>query len=108
MFYNHEVFAVTSERLTVGLLFVVVVTLAFLAPAQNDTWWHLRGGLDIWRTHAVSLRDTYSHTAAGGFWPNHEWLTEAVFYAVYRAGGMPLLTSPGAAPNAHVSPVSYE
>jgi hypothetical protein len=84
--------AVTSERLAIGLLFVVIATLACLAPTQTDTWWHLRAGLDIWRTHAVSLRDTYSYTAAGQFWPNHEWLTEAVFFALYWLGGLPALT----------------
>jgi hypothetical protein len=83
---------VTSERLAIGLLFVIIVTLACFAPAQSDTWWHLRSGQDIWQTGAVSLHDTYSSTAAGGFWPNHEWLTEVIFYTTYRIAGLPLVT----------------
>src|SRR5262249_5765456 len=38
------------------------------------------------------LRDTFSHTAFGSFWPNHEWLSQAIFYALYALGGLPLLT----------------
>jgi hypothetical protein len=88
---------VTFDRLAVGLVFVAVCTLACLSPAQGDTWWHLRAGLDIWRTHSISLVDTYSYTAAGRVFPNHEWLTQAVFYGLYRIGGMPLLEATCAA-----------
>jgi hypothetical protein len=83
---------ITSERLAIGLLFVVIAALACFAPTQSDTWWHLRAGQDIWRTHHVSLVDSYSYTAAGSFFPNHEWLTEVIFYAAYWLGGLPLLT----------------
>jgi hypothetical protein len=37
--------------------------------------------------------ETYSHTADGRYWANHEWLTEAMFYAAYSAGGLPLLAA---------------
>jgi hypothetical protein len=86
------VFRVTSDRLAIGLLFVVIALLACFSPAQSDTWWLLRAGEEIWQTGKIPLRDTYSHTAAGEYWPNHEWLTESVFYLLYRIGGMPLLT----------------
>jgi hypothetical protein len=88
---------ITSDRLVIALIFVVIAVLACFAPAQGDTWWHLRAGQDIWRTHSVSLIDTYSYTAAGRLLPNYEWLTQAVFYAFYRLGGMPLLTASCAA-----------
>ena len=83
---------VTSERLAIGLLFVVIATLACLAPAHSDTWWHLRVGQDIWRSREISLVETYSHTATGREFPNHEWLTELIFYGVHSLGGLPALT----------------
>ena len=83
---------VTSERLTVALIFVGLAVLACLAPTQSDTWWLLRAGQDSWRTGTVVLTDNYSHTAGGRLWSNHEWLTELIFYAAYRTGGLPLLT----------------
>ena len=64
-------------------LFVVVTTIACFMPVQSDTWWQLRAGQDFWQTGSVVLEETYSHTAAGRFWINHEWLSEALFYALY-------------------------
>src|SRR4051812_5804242 len=46
----------------------------------------------MWASHSVMLRDVYSHTAYGAFWPNHEWLSEVFYYAMYRAGGLPAVT----------------
>jgi hypothetical protein len=83
--------------MVVGLLFAAVFLTACLMPAQADTYWHLRAGEDIWRTHHVPLVETYSYTARGSFWPNHEWLWQALSYGLYRLGGMPLLTGTAAA-----------
>ena len=61
-------------------------------PAQHDTWWLLRAGHDMWAAGHVLLTDTFSHTVYGAAWPNHEWLSELLFYGVYALGGLPLLT----------------
>jgi hypothetical protein len=39
------------------------------------------------------LSDHFSYTVAGNYWPNHEWLSQLLFYAGYRAGGLRLLTA---------------
>jgi len=75
--------------MAVGLLFVAFAVSAVLMAAQNDTFWHLRAGQDIWRTHEIPRTDSYSHTFAGAPWPDHEWLAQALIYAVYRVAGMP-------------------
>ena len=87
----------TFDRLLTTLLFLAIALAACLMPAQNDTWWQLRAGHDMWSAHAVLLRDTFSHTAYGTFWPNHEWLSQALFYAIFAVGGLPLLTLTAAA-----------
>src|SRR5260221_3685149 len=87
----------TFDRLLTTLLFLAIAVAACLMPAQNDTWWQLRAGQDIWRAHGVPLRDTFSHTAYGSFWPNHEWLSQTIFYGLYALGGLPLLTLSAAA-----------
>ena len=86
-------FRASSDALAAGLLFIAIGALAGLAPTQSDTWWLLRAGQDIWRTHSIPVVDAYSHTARGLYWPNHEWLTEAVFYPLFRLGGLPLVTA---------------
>jgi len=83
--------------MAVGLLLIAFAVRALLMPATADTYWHLRTGAEILRTHAVPRVESYSFTAAGWPWRNHEWLWEPVSYAFYRLGGMPLLTLSGAA-----------
>ena len=61
-------------------------------PAQNDTWWQLRAGKEILETGTIPLRDSFSHTVSGGYWPDHEWLSQVIFYTLYRVGGLPLVT----------------
>lgn len=75
-----------------ALLFVGLMVSACLIPAQSDTWWQLRAGEEMWRSGRVMLHDEFTHTVAGQRWPNHEWLTQTIFYAVYVVGGLPLLT----------------
>jgi hypothetical protein len=82
----------TFAELAVALVFLAMAALACLSPAQADTFWALRAGEDIWRTGHVPLVDSYSHTAAGRPWPDHEWLWQALAYGLFRLGGFPLLT----------------
>lgn len=79
------------DRLIVGLLFGTIAIFACTMPAQGDTYWHLRAGQEIWQTWRVPLDEHYSYTAAGGYWPDHEWLWQAFSYGLYRLGGMPAL-----------------
>jgi hypothetical protein len=83
--------------LWLAVLFVVLGAFALTIPASADTYWHLRTGADILATGAVPRVDSYSFTAAGWPWRNHEWLWEPLAYACYRAGGMPLMTICGGA-----------
>jgi hypothetical protein len=83
----------TFERFSTAVFFLALMLAACLMPAQTDTWWQLRTGEEMWRSHQVMLRDEFSHTVAGGYWPNHEWLAQIVFYAAYKIGGLPLLTA---------------
>jgi MFS family permease len=80
----------TFDQLALGALFVMLFARAAQAPAQNDTWWHLRSGQDIWRGVLPTV-ERWSFTAHGRAWPDHEWLSEAIFYPLHRMGGMPLL-----------------
>ena len=82
----------TLGALATTLFFLTIVLAAALSPMASDTWWQLRAGADMWASGRVLLTDTYSHTAAGAFWPNHEWLSQVIFYGVYRLGGLALLS----------------
>ena len=74
------------------LIFVVLAAYACLLPAQNDTFLHLRSGLQMWQTGAFLLTEPFSHTAYGAELNNHWWLTQLVFYGAHSVGGPFLLT----------------
>jgi hypothetical protein len=84
--------ACTLDRLATVLFFLIIVLAAALSPMASDTWWQLRAGGDMWTSRHVLLTDTYSYTAYGAFWPNHEWLSQVIFYGLYSLGGLPLLS----------------
>jgi len=75
----------------------VVLSIA-LATADNfadpDLWMHILTGQAILRTGHIPRFDTYSYTAAGMPWHNHEWLAQlalAVSYAHLGVFGPKLL-----------------
>jgi hypothetical protein len=90
--WNRALAACTFDGLALAMLMAVVTIACALSPMQSDTWWHLRAGADIVGSHQIALSDSYSHTAYGLAWPNHEWLSQVVLYGAYRAGGLPLVT----------------
>jgi hypothetical protein len=82
----------TFDRFLAALALLAIALACGLMPMHTDSWWQLRAGRDMWRTHTILLTDVYSHTAYGTFWPNHEWLAEVAYYAMFRIGGLPLVT----------------
>lgn len=79
------------DRFATLVAYVLAFALAALSRVQSDLWWLLRAGQDFWQSGTVPLTETYSHTADGNFWPNQEWLWEAIAFVLYHVGGMPLL-----------------
>ena len=82
----------TTERSIVLILFAGIATLACLSPAHNDTWWHLRSGQEMARTHMWMFDDRFTFTVRGAFFWNPSWLAQLLFYALLVLGGLPLLT----------------
>jgi hypothetical protein len=57
-------------------------------PATDpDLWWHLRTGQWIVETGHIPHSDPFSLTRAGHSWVSHEWLSEVVFYELWKHGG---------------------
>jgi hypothetical protein len=83
----------TFQRFATVLLFLAIATAACLMPAQSDTFWQLRAGQEMAASGNVMLHDAFTYSVRGGFWPNHEWLSEVLFYGLWRVGGMPALAA---------------
>jgi hypothetical protein len=57
--------------------------------ADPDLWGHIKFGEDLWQTGRIVREDVYSYLSGDQLWINHEWLAEAIFYAVFAAAGAP-------------------
>jgi hypothetical protein len=76
-----------TRRLLIAVLFMGIFTMAVRVPTDTDTWWHLRSGEYILRTHSIPRRDVFSHTMAGKPWIDHGWLAQIALYLLYAALG---------------------
>ena len=83
--------ALTFEQMAVATLFIAFATAGALLNPENDSFWHLRLGHDIWNARAIPHVDTYSFSARGMPYGDHEWLAQPIFYLAYHLGGVPLL-----------------
>ena len=77
----------SARRLLTFVLMSLVFVLAVRAISDPDFWWHLRAGQLIWETRGVPHTDPFSSTFFRREWVAHEWLSEALMYAVHRAAG---------------------
>lgn len=84
------------ELLLTTAVFAGLAILAAAMPVHNDTWWHLRSGLETLSGRSPFV-DHFSWTVAGGFFWNHSWLSQVAFSAIHAVGGLPLLTATSAA-----------
>lgn len=80
--------ALRNTRIT----FAAVLLFGLLAMTARhavdpDLWWHLRTGQWIVETGHVPHSDPFSFTRAGQAWVSHEWLSEVVFYELWKRGG---------------------
>jgi hypothetical protein len=78
----------TLDRLLVGLFFAAVFGVGATLNFQSDSWWQLRSGQLIWQSGQIWKTDPFSWTARGAYWPNHEWLTQVLYYGLYRLAGL--------------------
>ena len=83
------------SRITIEHIWVITVLAGIIAflnthPIRpHDFWWHVAIGRDIVVAKAIPLFDVYSFTRYGLSYPSYQqfWLTEALLYLIYNAGG---------------------
>ena len=73
----------------VGATLVAHAAYAALQTSYaTDLWWALATGRWVVEHGALPRVDVFSHTYAGAPWVNGEWLSQVLFYEIYRwAGG---------------------
>jgi hypothetical protein len=69
-----------------GIPLAVLAALPLVKTVDPDFWWHLRTGRLIFES-GIPRHDPFSWTSAGRTWVAHEWLSEAIIYAVQSTLG---------------------
>lgn len=77
----HSVLAMLRVPAWIGFFYALLRT-----NADPDLWGHLRFGLDALAARRLPATDPYSYTSDLP-WLNHEWLSEVIMAAGYRALG---------------------
>ena len=72
----------------VSLMVAVLFALSVRAIGEPDIWWHLRNARQLLEYRAMARVDTYSFTANGAPWINHEWLSEVPFFLGFKSLGL--------------------
>ncbi len=81
----------SHDFLWLGIALFPLLIIAVLLPLQpHDYWWYLRLGKDVLQNSAVPVADTYSWIQAGQPIVYQSWLSAAILWLVYNAGGIPL------------------
>jgi len=70
-----------------GILLFGLLAMTARNAVDPDLWWHLRTGQWIAETGHIPHFDHFSFTRAGQPWISHEWLSELVFYELWKHGG---------------------
>ena len=71
-----------------AFLLLVIVVADRAQFTDPDLWGHIRAGQAILEQGHIILRDTYSYSAFGQLYRNHEWLTEVLMALIYNHGGV--------------------
>lgn len=78
--------AVPIAWVQIAVVLTGLVAYPFVRAVDPDFWWHLRTGEFIFH-HGIPRHDPFSWTAAGHAWVTHEWLSEALIYALETSFG---------------------
>jgi hypothetical protein len=77
----------TFAKMLVALVLTIIGATSLTISYDSDSWWALRTGQSTWE-HGIAMRDLWSFTVRGGYWPNHSWLTQLLLYLAYLVGGL--------------------
>src|SRR6266496_4508271 len=70
-----------------GVLWFGLLAMTARTATDPDLWWHLRTGQWIMESGHIPHADPFSFTRAGQPWVAHEWLSEVIFYEIWKQAG---------------------
>jgi hypothetical protein len=82
-----KILELSWARTIAGILLFGLLAMTARNAVDPDLWWHLRTGQWIAETGHIPHSDPFSFTRAGQPWVSHEWLSEVVFYEIWKHAG---------------------
>ena len=82
-------------RWVVLAIAVVLGAASLWQVTEQDIFWQIRAGEELWQGHGFPQIDSWSFTAAGKPWWNVQWLSTLLFAAVWRLGAPGLVVARG-------------
>jgi hypothetical protein len=82
-----KILELSWTRTIAGVLLFGLLAMTARNAVDPDLWWHLRTGQWIAETGHIPHSDPFSFTRAGQPWVSHEWLSEVVFYEIWKHAG---------------------
>ena len=76
----------------IACLLIAIFAVGLRPNTDPDLWWHLATGRYMVAHHVIPHHDVFSLTARSHRWITHEWVSELIFYGLWRLGGTPLLS----------------
>ncbi|MEW5807151.1 MAG: hypothetical protein AB1756_07390 [Acidobacteriota bacterium] len=76
------------ERVLLLLIVLLALSFSITKIFDYDIWWHLKTGEYIWKEFRIPYSDFFSLTAEGKEWIDVHWLSQILFYAVFKLLGL--------------------
>lgn len=72
-----------------GSFLAMVAAASTLEITSFDIWWHLAAGRQAVEIGAIPQHESFSFTAAGAPWVDHEWLFQLIVFGIHSLLGEP-------------------
>jgi len=76
------------KYILISLTFIILALLLIRPVNEADTWMHIKTGEIMVKDMRITQVDEYSYTKAGEKWLNHQWLSQVIFYLIYKLSGI--------------------
>lgn len=79
---------IVFRRLIQALIILTIFLMGITSiGAENDLFWQLKMGEQIWETHTFPVSDPYNFSNPGAVWTLEEWVPATLFYVLKKHFG---------------------
>lgn len=84
---NNEDRKIRTDTFIGVFIGLIIFFIALRIPFDTDLFWHLNAGKVMVNQQSVLITDSFSFTKINENWINHSWLSQILFYLIYKISG---------------------